>query len=44
MNDKGGMTEEEARAFHGYFISGFMGFTLVAVAAHVAAWMWRPWL
>jgi light-harvesting complex 1 beta chain len=39
-----GMTEEEARAFHGYFISGFLGFTLIAVGAHVMAYMWRPWL
>jgi len=44
MDTRGGMTEEEARGFHGYFILGFLGFTAVAVGAHVMAWMWRPWL
>jgi light-harvesting complex 1 beta chain len=38
------MTEEEARSFNGYFMSGFLGFVAVAAVAHVAAWMWRPWL
>jgi len=44
MADNGGMTEEEAKAFHGYFIMGASAFFMVAVAAHVLAWMWRPWL
>lgn len=44
MDNRGGMTEEEARGFHGYFIMGFLGFTLVAAVAHFLAWQWRPWL
>jgi light-harvesting complex 1 beta chain len=42
--NNGGMTEEEAKAFHGYFVAGMMVFFMVAVAAHALAWMWRPWL
>ncbi|SIR60800.1 Antenna complex alpha/beta subunit [Pseudacidovorax sp. RU35E] len=39
-----GLTEGEAREFHGIFMSSFIGFTVVAVIAHVLVWMWRPWL
>jgi light-harvesting complex 1 beta chain len=39
-----GLTEQEAREFHGLFMSGFIGFTAVAVVAHILVWMWRPWL
>jgi light-harvesting complex 1 beta chain len=39
-----GLTENEAREFHGIFMSSFIGFTVVAVVAHVLVWMWRPWL
>ncbi len=39
-----GLTENEAREFHGIFMSSFMGFTAIAVVAHVLVWMWRPWL
>lgn len=39
-----GLTEAEAKAFHGLFMSGFLGFTAVAVVAHILVWMWRPWL
>ena len=38
-----GLTEAQAKEFHGLFITGFIGFTLVAVVAHILAWMWRPW-
>jgi light-harvesting complex 1 beta chain len=38
-----GLTENEAREFHGIFMSSFMGFTAIAVVAHVLVWMWRPW-
>lgn len=44
MSGNSGMTEEEARAFHGYFVMGFIGFTAVAIVAHFLAWSWRPWL
>jgi light-harvesting complex 1 beta chain len=44
MSDNKGMTDDEARAFHSYFVTSFMGFTAVAIGAHVMAYMWRPWL
>lgn len=39
-----GLTEQEAREFHGMFVSSFIGFTVVAIIAHVLVWNWRPWL
>lgn len=38
-----GMTEGEAREFHGVFTSSFVLFTIIAIVAHILAWMWRPW-
>lgn len=39
-----GLTENEAQEFHGVFVSSFIIFMVVAIIAHVLAWMWRPWL
>lgn len=39
-----GLTENEAKEFHGIFVSSFMIFTVVAVVAHILVWIWRPWL
>ena len=39
-----GLSEAEAKEFHGIFVTSFVIFTAVAVVAHVLAWMWRPWL
>jgi light-harvesting complex 1 beta chain len=39
-----GLTELEAREFHGIFMSSFIGFTVIAIIAHVLVWNWRPWL
>lgn len=39
-----GMTEPEAREFHSIFMSSFLGFTAVAVVAHILVWFWKPWL
>ncbi len=39
-----GLTEHEAKEFHGVFVSSFTIFTVVAVIAHILVWMWRPWL
>ncbi len=39
-----GLTAQEAREFHGVFMSGFIGFTAIAVVAHILVWVWRPWL
>ncbi|NJO37250.1 MAG: light-harvesting protein [Rhizobiales bacterium] len=39
-----GLTDGEAQEFHKLFMQGFIGFTIVAVIAHILAWIWRPWL
>ena len=47
MSDEGsltGLTDGEAREFHAIFMKSFLGFTAVAVFAHILAWAWRPWL
>jgi light-harvesting complex 1 beta chain len=38
-----GLTPEEARDFHKVYTSSFIGFTVIALIAHVLVWMWRPW-
>jgi light-harvesting complex 1 beta chain len=46
-NERGslsGLTETEAQEFHGIFVKSFVGFTLIAIVAHVLVWQWRPWL
>ena len=39
-----GLTDQEAKEFHGIFMTSFIIFTLIAVVAHFLAWQWRPWL
>ena len=39
-----GLTEQEAKEFHRVFVSSFLGFTVIAVIAHILVWSWRPWL
>jgi light-harvesting complex 1 beta chain len=39
-----GLTDSEAKEFHGIFVTSFIIFTVVAVVAHFLAWQWRPWL
>jgi len=39
-----GLSEAEAREFHSVFMTSFMVFVVIAVVAHILAWMWRPWL
>jgi light-harvesting complex 1 beta chain len=39
-----GLSEAEAREFHGVFVRSFILFTVVAIIAHILAWNWRPWL
>jgi light-harvesting complex 1 beta chain len=39
-----GLTDSEAKEFHGIFMTSFIIFTLIAVVAHFLAWQWRPWL
>jgi light-harvesting complex 1 beta chain len=39
-----GLTEGEAKEFHGIFVASFIAFVLVAIIAHILVWQWRPWL
>jgi light-harvesting complex 1 beta chain len=39
-----GLTESEAKEFHGIFMTSFVIFTVIAIVAHILVWMWRPWL
>ncbi len=39
-----GLSEQEAKEFHGIFVTSFIIFTVIAVIAHFLAWSWRPWL
>ncbi|MBK8638201.1 MAG: light-harvesting protein [Chromatiaceae bacterium] len=38
-----GLTDNEAKEFHGVFVSSFLAFTAVAAIAHILVYMWRPW-
>lgn len=38
-----GLTPDEARDFHKVYMSSFIGFTVIALVAHILVWMWRPW-
>ncbi len=39
-----GLSEAEAKEFHGIFVTSFLIFTAIAIVAHILVWMWRPWL
>jgi light-harvesting complex 1 beta chain len=39
-----GLTDDEAQEFHKFWVQGFVGFTAIAVVAHLLVWIWRPWL
>ena len=39
-----GLTEEEAKEFHGIFMTSFIVFTVIAIIAHFLVWQWRPWI
>lgn len=39
-----GLTEEEAKEFHGGFFTAALVFTGIAVVAHLLTWMWKPWI
>ena len=39
-----GLTANEAKEFHGAFMTSTIMFTAVAVVAHILVWMWMPWL
>jgi light-harvesting complex 1 beta chain len=37
-----GLTESEAKEFHGVFMTSMLGFFAATVVAHILVWMWRP--
>ncbi len=39
-----GLTEDEAREFHGLFMSGMTAFFIAVIVAHILVWNYRPWL
>ncbi len=39
-----GLSASEAQEFHNMFVTGFIGFTVIAVIAHFLVWQWRPWI
>jgi light-harvesting complex 1 beta chain len=46
MSDRSlsGLSDQEAKEFHGVFVTSFLAFTAIAVVAHFLVWSWRPWL
>jgi light-harvesting complex 1 beta chain len=38
-----GLTEAQAKEFHGLFVTSFLVWLAVSVVAHILVWMWRPW-
>jgi light-harvesting complex 1 beta chain len=38
-----GLTDQEAKEFHGIFMTSFIIFTIIAIVAHFLVWQWRPW-
>jgi light-harvesting complex 1 beta chain len=39
-----GLTDEQAQELHSVYMSGLWLFTAIAVVAHIAVYIWRPWL
>jgi len=39
-----GLTDSEAKEFHGMFVSSMMMFVAACVVAHILVWLWRPWI
>ena len=38
-----GLTDDQAQELHSVYMSGLTLFTIVAVVAHLAEFIWRPW-
>jgi len=39
-----GLSEDEAKEFHGLYLQGMAVFVGIAVVAHILVWAWRPWI
>jgi light-harvesting complex 1 beta chain len=38
-----GLTDQQAQELHSVYMSGLTLFTVVAIVAHLAVFIWRPW-
>jgi light-harvesting complex 1 beta chain len=38
-----GLTDEQAQELHSVYMSGLWLFVMVAIVAHIATYIWRPW-
>ena len=38
-----GLTPNEAKEFHTYYMQGLVLFVGIAIVAHILVWIWRPW-
>ncbi|MCA3442154.1 MAG: light-harvesting protein [Rhodobacter sp.] len=38
-----GLTDQQAQELHSVYMSGLVLFTVVAVVAHLAVFIWQPW-
>jgi light-harvesting complex 1 beta chain len=38
-----GLTDQQAQELHSVYMSGLTLFAVVAVVAHFAVFVWRPW-
>ena len=38
-----GLSDEQAQELHAVYMSGLTLFSVVAIVAHLATFIWRPW-
>ncbi len=38
-----GLTDEQAQELHSVYMSGLQVFVGMAIIAHIATYIWRPW-
>ncbi len=38
-----GLTDDQAQELHSVYMSGFTLFSVVAIVAHLAVFIWQPW-
>lgn len=38
-----GLTPQEAKEFHRYYMMGTYAFLALTIVAHILIWTWRPW-
>ena len=43
INQYSGLSDQEAKEFHGRFLMSFSFFVGIAIGAHVLTFLWRPW-